>query len=127
MGGDAAEFGDGRTLGGITESVHRSLSDGGPATDAQLVLMVVRRFNCTPTEAVRELNHNPWIYDLIGVSLYEDAYAEVERWYAMSEAERAKASPPSGRWARMAERNRARILREKFEESDEAKRRAGRG
>ena len=88
-------------------------------------MRVVGRFNCTPTEAISELRHNPWIYDLLAVDLYEEAYYAVKKWDAMDPKSRERVPAPSGLWVDRVRANAAKIIKEQFDARDAARTRAG--
>ena len=98
----------------------------GPRQSEQLILFVVRRFNCTPLEAIREFQRNPWLQRLIETTLYEDAYHAVERWDAMDADQQKAAEPPSGTWVERVAATNLQIKREEMAERKRALKRAGR-
>ena len=73
-----------------------------------------RRFNCTPTAAIEELRHNPYIFDVLSTEMYREAYVAVERWESMTPDQQKDQTPPSGSWVKRVNANRLRALREEM-------------
>ena len=91
-----------------------------------MVGFLARAFNCTPSEAIAELKHNPWIWDVIAAESYRLAFIETEAWNNMDAEQRKGQTAPSGPWVRRVAANRTLLLREQFEDRDEALRDEGR-
>ena len=107
-----------RTAGGKLLAAHRYFKGKGPATEEQIILLLIQNFNCTPSEAINELKDNPYIWDIISAFKYQQAFSQVEEWYKLDSKGREGKEPPEGYWAELAERHRADILREGFEERE---------
>lgn len=70
-------------------------------TEAQQVLHLCREYNCTPSQAISELRHNPWIWDVMVAGCYEAAYREIERWDALPTKQKTGNPGPEGYWVDM--------------------------
>ena len=88
--------------------------------------MLCRDFNCTPSEAARELRHNPYIWDVIDADQYRQAYHAVDRWESMTPEQRKGQAEPEGHWVERVNRNNQRQLRIEIEERKAALERKGR-
>ena len=121
MGGDAAEPpADGGPPGGIARATFRSLEEGGPATRAQTYLALVRRLNCTPSQAVRELEENPYAVEMLATDSFETAYRALRDWEALPDDRRRDVPKPSGAWVDRVEAAEAELVREQLAERREA-------
>ena len=61
---------------------------------------MIDEFGCTPSEAIRELRDNPYIWRLLAARAMERAHAAIARWEAASDTARETMEPPSGPWVR---------------------------
>ena len=80
--------------------------------------MVVREFNCTPSEAKHELRHNPHMGELIATHLYQRAHAQVDAWSKLDHDQRKDRTPPEGPWVDRVHVRRKATLESMFEERD---------
>ena len=114
MEGHAARDAEGRT-GGKLLAAHRHLDGDGPPTAAQRVLWLVERFGCTPMQAIRELEDNPYIAEIVATAAYHDAYRALERWESATPEQRRGMEPPGGDgMGEVLARHRRVILRERM-------------
>ena len=120
MGGHAGRARGHGDRGKRLRAVYRHLESGGPSTDDQLVLRVIDSFNCTPSEAIRELRENPWIYRLLAARAMQEAHSAVVRWENTSPKAKEDTEPPSGPWVERV----ARYMTEDVRGEVEARKRA---
>lgn len=88
-------------------------------------MLLIREYNCTPSQALHELRQNPWIRDIVLAGEYAKAYHARQEWVAMSDDQRKKAEMPSGRYVKIVEHNQHALHVAAFEEHDDARREAG--
>ena len=90
------------------------------------MVFLVRTMNCTPSEAVAELRHNPHIRHVVEAHSYDEAFRAVEQWDGLSSEQRKGGTAPSGRHVKHVRGMMAEELENKFRARGAALRKAGR-
>ena len=90
------------------------------------MVFLVRAMNCTPSEAVAELRHNPHIRHVVEAHSYGEAFRAVRHWDGLSADQRKGAKPPGGRYVKHVRGMMAAGLEGEYRERRAELRKAGR-